>query len=81
MIQWLHQNKFRVPEDVAVTGFDDIPESAFTVPALTTVHVHKQLMGALTTKRVVKRIENGQEIPLHIQTPTRLVIRHSSGND
>jgi LacI family transcriptional regulator len=77
-IQWLHQHKLRVPEDVAVTGFDNIPESAFTAPSLTTVHVHKQLIGALAAERVVKRVENEDEIPLLIQTPTYLVIRRSS---
>jgi DNA-binding LacI/PurR family transcriptional regulator len=81
VIQWLHQHKLRVPEDIAVTGFDNITESAFTVPSLTTVHVHKQLIGALAAERVVKRIENEDEIPLLIQTPTYLVIRHSCGNE
>lgn len=78
-IQWLHQHNFHVPNDVAVTGFDNITESAFTVPALTTVHVHKQLIGELTVERVVKRIENEDDIALVIQTPTHLVIRQSCG--
>lgn len=78
-IQWLHEHDFHVPSDVAVTGFDNIPESAFTVPALTTVHVHKQLIGELTVERVIKRIEAPQGIALVIQTPTHLVIRQSCG--
>ena len=79
-IQWLHQHGYHVPEDIAVTGFDNIPESAFTAPSLTTVHVHKQLMGELAAERVVKHIENPDEIPLFIQTPTHLVIRQSCGS-
>jgi DNA-binding LacI/PurR family transcriptional regulator/DNA-binding CsgD family transcriptional regulator len=79
-IQWLHQHDFRVPGQVAVTGFDNITESAFTVPSLTTVHVHKQLMGRLVAERAVARIENEDEIPLLIQTPTYLVIRQSCGS-
>jgi DNA-binding LacI/PurR family transcriptional regulator len=79
-IQWLHQHNIRVPQDIAVTGFDNISESAFTVPSLTTVHVHKQLMGELAAERAVKRIENEHEIPLLIQTPTHLVIRQSCGS-
>jgi DNA-binding LacI/PurR family transcriptional regulator len=79
-IQWLHQHGYRVPEDIAVTGFDNISDSAFTSPPLTTVHVHKQLMGELAAERVVKRIENVNEIPLLIQTPTHLVIRQSCGS-
>ena len=76
-IQWLHQHNIHVPDDIAVTGFDNLTESAFTVPALTTVHVHKQLIGELTVERVIKRIENEDGIPLVIQTPTHLVIRQS----
>lgn len=78
-IQYLHQIGMRVPEDVAVTGFDNIAESEFTAPSLTTIHVHKQLMGELAAERVVKRIENPDEVPLFIQTPVRLVIRRSCG--
>jgi DNA-binding LacI/PurR family transcriptional regulator len=80
-IQWLHQHGHRVPQDIAVTGFDNIPESAFTAPSLTTVHVHKQLMGQLAADRVVRRIENADEVPLLIQTPTHLVIRQSCGSE
>ncbi len=80
-LQWLHEHKIRVPEDIAVTGFDNITKSAFTAPSLTTVHVHKQAIGALAAERVVKRIESESEIPLFIQTPTELVIRRSSGNE
>ncbi len=79
-IQWLHEHNYHVPDDIAVTGFDDINESAFTAPSLTTVHVHKQLMGQLAAERVVKRVENEDEIPLLIQTPTHLVIRQSGGS-
>jgi DNA-binding LacI/PurR family transcriptional regulator len=78
-MQWLHQNGFRVPEDVAVTGFDNIPDSEFTIPSLTTVHVHKELIGALAAERAIRRIENPNEIPLQIVTPTSVIIRQSCG--
>lgn len=80
-IQWLHQHNLRVPDDIAVTGFDDIAEAAFSIPRLTTVHVHKQLLGELAAERIVKRIENEHETPLFIQTPTHLVIRQSCGSE
>jgi len=78
-IQWLYQHNISVPADVAITGFDDILEAQFTAPPLTTVHVHKQLMGELAAERIVKRIENENEVPLFIETPTHLVIRRSCG--
>jgi len=79
-IQWLHSHNYHVPEDIAVTGYDNIAESAFTAPSLTTVHIHKDLMGELAAERVVRRIENPDLIPLLIQTPTHLVIRQSCGS-
>ncbi|RPJ00871.1 MAG: DeoR family transcriptional regulator [Chloroflexi bacterium] len=78
-MQWIHQNGFRVPDDVAVTGFDNIPGSEFTIPPLTTVHVHKELIGALAAERAIRRIENPDEIPLQIITPTSVIIRQSCG--
>jgi DNA-binding LacI/PurR family transcriptional regulator len=78
-MQWLHQNGFRIPEDIAVTGFDNISGSEFTIPPLTTVHVHKELIGALAVERVIRRIENPHEVPLQITTPTTVIIRQSCG--
>lgn len=78
-LQWLLQQGYRIPEDIAVTGFDNIPDSEFTYPALTTVHVHKELLGEIAAERAVRRIENPKEIPLDITVPTQLLIRHSCG--
>lgn len=80
-MQWLHMNGFRVPEDVAVTGFDNIADSEFTIPPLTTMHVHKQLIGSLAAERAIRRIEDPEEVPLQITTPTTMVIRQSCGAD
>jgi len=78
-MQWLHQNSFRIPDDVAVTGFGNIADSEFIIPPLTTVHVHKELIGALAAERAVRRIENPHEIPLQIVTPTSVIVRQSCG--
>lgn len=80
-MQWLHQNGYRVPEDIAITGFDNISGSEFMIPPLTTVHVHKEWIGALAVERAIRRIENPDEIPLQIWTPTSAVIRQSCGAD
>ena len=76
---WLQRNGYRIPDDIAVTGFDNIPDAEFTFPPLTTVHVHKVLLGELAAERLVKRLENPAEIYLKITTPTSLVIRQSCG--
>ncbi|MAU08341.1 MAG: hypothetical protein CL607_00850 [Anaerolineaceae bacterium] len=78
-MRWLHNQGYRIPSDIAVTGFDNIQEADFTFPPLTTVHVHKFHIGRLAAERVVRRIENPDEIPLRITTPTSLVVRKSCG--
>ncbi len=79
-MRWLQQNGYRVPDDVAVTGFDNIHDSEFTFPPLTTVHVHKTLLGEIAAERIVRRIENPSEVYLHITIPTKLVARQSCGS-
>jgi LacI family transcriptional regulator len=76
-MQWLQRNGYRIPEDIAVTGFDNIPDAEFTFPPLTTVNVHKSLLGELAAERIVRRIENLDEVYLHIIVPTSLVVRQS----
>ena len=78
---WLQRNGFRVPEDIAVTGFDNIPDAQFTFSPLTTVNVHKGLMGELAAERLVQRIEKPDNRYLKIITPVSLVIRQSCGAD
>lgn len=78
---WLQRKGYRIPADIAVTGFDNIPDSQFTFPPLTTVHVHKLILGQLAAERLVRRIENPDTIHLKIVTPTSLVIRQSCGAD
>lgn len=78
-LQWLYQNGYRVPDDIAVTGFDNIPDGDFTFPPLTTVNVHKMLLGQIAAERIIRYIENPDEVNLTITTPTELVIRQSCG--
>ena len=76
---WLQRKGYRIPDDIAVTGFDNIPDSEFTFPPLTTVQVHKVLLGALAAQRLAQRIEHPREVHLRTTTPTSLVVRQSCG--
>ena len=49
-----------VPGDVAVVGYDDIPEAAVTCPALTTVAVPKYEMGRVAAELLLARIAHRQ---------------------
>jgi LacI family transcriptional regulator len=50
-----------VPDEVSVTGFDNIEVSALVKPALTTVHVPKELMGARAVEKLLERIGSKRE--------------------
>ncbi|HEV8609445.1 MAG TPA: LacI family DNA-binding transcriptional regulator [Thermoanaerobaculia bacterium] len=70
----------RVPGDVAVTGFDDIPIARFTTPALSTVRVPIAELGSKATRRLLQRLSssNGHAVR-HETLATTLVVRDSSG--
>jgi LacI family transcriptional regulator len=74
----LHAAGVRVPDDVALVGFDDMDAACFSIPALTTVHQPLYQMGAAAARTVVAAAE-GREIERHIEVPTRLVVRESCG--
>jgi LacI family transcriptional regulator len=68
----------RVPHDVAVVGFDDIPAASQTHPPLTTVHQPLYEMGRAATDMVIAAIR-GDALEPRLELPTSLVIRESSG--
>jgi LacI family transcriptional regulator len=56
----LHLAGLRVPQDVAIVGFDDIPLAHEMVPALTTVGIPRDEIGRRATRRLLESIESGQ---------------------
>ncbi len=73
----LADRDLKVPEDIAVTGFDDIPAAASTRPPLTTVVQDTQLAGQMLVDSVRAQLE-GLPAP-GAMLPTRLVVRRSCG--
>jgi LacI family transcriptional regulator len=69
----------RVPEDLAVVGFDDIAMARYVTPALTTVHVDLIELGARAVQRVLATHETGNGTPRHEVVAGQLVVRRSSG--
>jgi LacI family transcriptional regulator len=68
----------RVPEDVSVVGFDDLPETRWSSPPLTTVHQPLAEMGLLAA-RTVLRLVNGERIESpRVELATDLVVRDST---
>jgi len=63
----------RIPEDVAVIGFDNVPMASYIAPALTTVHVPKKYIGQVAVRRLAEIIGNGGvHYPVKIEISTKL---------
>lgn len=74
----LREAGLRVPEDVAVAGYDDIAQAAFTTPALTTVAVPKYELGKRSVELLLDRIGGSEGPPRRVELPHTLVIRSSA---
>lgn len=70
------RNGIRVPEDVSVVGFDDIPESAYLNPALTTVRQDFKAVGQRAIELVIATLD-GSTLDVPLLAP-KLIIRDST---
>lgn len=68
-----------VPNDIALVGFDDLPQSTMVDPPLTTVRQPIQRSGTLAVKTLIDILQNGLDLPRRLILPTELVIRDSCG--
>lgn len=63
-IRALKENNYRIPADVSITSFDDMPIAYVTAPKLTTVHVAKEALGQRAVKRLCELLDNPEEPPI-----------------
>ncbi len=76
-IRAIQQSGRSVPEDVAVIGFDDIPDAAHVDPPLTTVRQPVHELGATMTELLLRRIRGEEPTPATV-LPVELVVRASA---
>ena len=76
LIHALVDSGLRVPDDMSVTGFDDIPESAHMLPPLTTVRQDFPAVGELAVELLVAALA-GQELPATTPLSAELIVRAS----
>lgn len=74
----LKERGIKVPEEVAIVGFDDIPMASFTSPPLTTAKQNTKLAGELLVNSLLKLIQE-EEVTTTLM-PTSLIIRKSCGS-
>lgn len=69
----------RVPEDLAVVGYDDIELASYTNPPLSTIKQPKVEMGLTALQIILDRINNKDSVHQKIQLPVSLIVRSSCG--
>ena len=69
----------RIPEDLAITGWDDLPLAELVSPPLTTVRQPMRELGALTARRLLAGIRHADDYPPDVVLNTELIIRASCG--
>ena len=69
----------RVPEDLSITGFDDIDLAQATSPMLTTVRQPLAEMGRMAVSLLIRLLDGHQVDALHVELATDLIVRGSTG--
>jgi len=78
-LQALHEQGIRVPEEIALVGFDDSWVATMTQPPLTSVHMPIFEMGMLATQMLIELVEGREVAERQPILPVSLVVRQSSG--
>jgi DNA-binding LacI/PurR family transcriptional regulator len=83
VMQFITQKGLRIPEDIGIAGFDNIPESAFFSPPLTTIQQDQYNIAKLAVEEIIQLIEAGWQDAEQVESktvilPPALVVRQSS---
>lgn len=77
VIRALHDSGFKVPEDISVVGWDDMEESSFLVPSLSTVRMDQAAVGARSMMGLIRQTRNPPKAPLAAALDTQIIRRES----
>lgn len=76
-IRAIYDSGYKIPDDVAVVGFNDIPSAQFSIPPLTTLRVETNYMGQCAVDLIIEQIK-GREYNKNVFIPTKLVCRETT---
>ena len=68
----------RVPEDVSVTGFDDIQLARYLHPPLTTLRQDKASLGSEAARSLLRHVDREEDVPTVVTRPVELIVRGST---
>lgn len=78
LIHGLDELGIRVPEQVSIVGFDDIPDAEAYLPALTTIRQRFDRVGTIAVEQLLRQVEDPGLEPARTLVPVELVIRSST---
>jgi LacI family transcriptional regulator len=74
----IHETGLRIPEDISVVGFDDIPLASLAYPKLTTVRQPLVQIGQVAVRLLLEKLENPEREARRVTLATELIVRDSS---
>jgi DNA-binding LacI/PurR family transcriptional regulator len=78
VLRALHETGRRVPDDVSVVGFDDVPEAPFFLPPLTTVRQDFDEVGSRSVRLLLRMLDDGERLPPAPRVEPELIVRAST---
>ncbi len=78
-IELIKEKGLNVPGDIAIVGYDNIPQASFTSPKLTTIALPKKKIGAKAVELLIPQLMGGQAEFQKVIMPIRILIRESCG--
>ncbi|WP_097985499.1 MULTISPECIES: LacI family DNA-binding transcriptional regulator [unclassified Streptomyces] len=78
ILRAMHEAGRRIPDEVSVAGFDDVPEARFFEPPLTTVHQDFDVVGRHCVTLLLEQIERREHAPRRLAVEPTLVVRAST---
>jgi LacI family transcriptional regulator len=73
----VRDRELRIPDDISIIGFDDIPQASLIRPALTTVSQPLEKMGRVAAQMLLDLLKDSEKRADRIELPTQLIIRDS----
>jgi LacI family transcriptional regulator len=80
LVSALKELSISIPDEIAVAGFDNLPETLRQTPPLTTVEAHSKYQGELAVKKILERLANPNKPYEFIHTACTLILRESTGH-
>lgn len=74
----LKEAGYKIPSDIAIAGFDNLPFSKVIEPSLTTINVPKHYMGEMAAERLITLLHDSKAAPVKIEISTSLIERRST---